>query len=120
MRKFFLPFASILMSASPAMAAGGHALPLYPSPPFEGTAFSWISNSMIMVWVAAIIIIVFCRAATSKLALIPSGFQNFAEWLIESLYNFFGNILGEHLVHLNPHCQLPRTVSWRRNVYLHR
>jgi F-type H+-transporting ATPase subunit a len=98
MRKFFLSFAAILLSASPAMAAGGHQLPLYPSSPFEGTAFSWISNSMIMVWIAAIIIIAFCRAATSKLALIPTGFQNFAEWLIESLYNFFGNILGEHLV----------------------
>lgn len=51
-----------------------------------------------MVWIAAAIIILFCRAATSKLALVPSGFQNFAEWLIESLYGFFGNILGEHLV----------------------
>lgn len=30
--------------------------------------------------------------------MVPTGFQNFAEWLIESLYNFFGGILGEHLV----------------------
>lgn len=98
MRKFFLPLCALFLSAPPTFAAGGHQLPLYPSSPFEGTAFGWISNSMIMVWIAAILIILFCRAATTKMALVPSGFQNFAEWLIESLYGFFGNILGAHLV----------------------
>ena len=53
---------------------------------------------MIMVWLAAAIIIVFCRVATKKMALVPSGVQNLAEWLVEGLYDFFGNILGEHLV----------------------
>jgi F-type H+-transporting ATPase subunit a len=98
MRKLFFSLAAFLLSASSATAAGAHKLPLYPSSPFEGTAFSWVSNSMIMVWIAAGIIVLFCRAATSKLSLIPAGFQNFAEWLIESLYGFFSNILGEHLV----------------------
>ena len=60
--------------------------------------FSWISNSMIMVWLAAGIIILFCRVATKKMAHIPHGVQNFAEWLVESLYDFFGSILGDHLV----------------------
>jgi len=82
----------------PAAAAGAHQLPLYPESPFEGTFFSWISNSMIMVWIGAGLIMLFCRAATKKMALVPSGVQNFAEWLIESLYDFFGNILGERLV----------------------
>lgn len=98
MRNIILSISALLLSTSPALAAGGHQLPLYPSSPFEGTPFAWISNSMIMVWIATLIIVFFCRAATSKLALIPNGFQNFAEWLIESLYGFFGNILGEHLV----------------------
>lgn len=57
-----------------------------------------ITNSMVMVWIATLIIILFCQAATKKMKMIPAGFQNFAEWLIESLYNFFGNILGDHLV----------------------
>ncbi len=98
MRIILFSLAAILSSATPAMAAGGHQLPLYPASPFEGTPLFWVSNSMIMVWIAAAIIILFCRAATSKLALIPSGFQNFAEWLIESLYSFYGSILGDHLV----------------------
>jgi len=57
-----------------------------------------ITNSMVMVWIAALLIVLFCRAATKKMAMVPQGFQNFAEWLIESLYNFFEGILGEHLV----------------------
>jgi len=96
--RIFIPVLLLLLSGS-AFAAGGHQLPLYPESPFsDGSGFAWISNSMIMVWLAAAIIIVFCRAATKKMALIPSGVQNFAEWLVESLYDFFGNILGEHLV----------------------
>lgn len=94
----FLPALLLALFAGTAHAGGGHQLPLYPESPFEGTPFSWISNSMIMVWIAAGLIILFCRAATKKMAMIPSGFQNFAEWLIESLYGFFGNILGEGLV----------------------
>ena len=92
-----LPFLLMLLSVANASAAGGQ-LPLAPNSPFEGTPFSWISNSMIMVWMGAGIIILFCRAATKKLTMVPAGFQNFAEWLIEGLYNFFGNILGDHLV----------------------
>ena len=57
-----------------------------------------ITNSMVMVWIAALLIILFCRAATKKMSMVPAGFQNFAEWLVESLYNFFGGILGDHLV----------------------
>ncbi len=61
----------------------------------EGLA---ITNSMIMVWIATILIVLFCQAATKKMKMIPAGFQNFAEWIIESLYDFFGGILGDHLV----------------------
>jgi len=95
---FLLPVVILMIGSGEVSAAGGHQLPLYPESPFEGTAFSWISNSMLMVWLAAILIILFCRVATKKMALVPTGFQNFAEWLVESLYDFFGNILGEHLV----------------------
>lgn len=94
-------FISVLLLLLPgaAFAGGGHQLPLYPESPFtEGSGLTWISNSMIMVWLAALIIVAFCRVATKKMALIPSGVQNLAEWLVEGLYDFFGNILGEHLV----------------------
>ncbi|MBT8043874.1 MAG: F0F1 ATP synthase subunit A [Verrucomicrobiae bacterium] len=91
--------AFVFLLSGVAFAGGGHQLPLYPESPFpDGSGLTWISNSMIMVWIGAGLIILFCRAATRKMALIPSGFQNFAEWLVEGLYDFFGNILGDHLI----------------------
>lgn len=57
-----------------------------------------ITNSMVMVWIAAALIILIAQLATRKMSLIPSGFQNFVEWLVESLYNFLEGILGPQLV----------------------
>ena len=100
MGKIFTTLLLFLFSMGIASAAGGgHVLPLYAESPFgEDSPFFWITNSMIMVWIAAILIYLFCRAATKDIKIVPTGFQNFAEWLIESLYNFFEGILGEHLV----------------------
>ena len=81
---------------APAFAAGEgghHALPLDAQP-----LFGPFTNSMIMVWLAVGLIVLFCQAATRKMALVPSGFQNFAEWVVESLYDFLGGLMGEHLV----------------------
>lgn len=57
-----------------------------------------ITNSMVMMWIATLIIVLFARTATKKMKMVPQGLQNFAEWLVESLYNFFGGVLGDHLV----------------------
>ena len=57
-----------------------------------------ITNSMLVSWIAALFLIIFAQLATRKMAQIPSGAQNFLEWLIESLYNFLEGLLGKHLV----------------------
>lgn len=57
-----------------------------------------ITNSMLVSWVAALFLIIFAQLATRKMEQIPSGAQNFLEWLIESLYNFLEGLLGKHLV----------------------
>lgn len=57
-----------------------------------------ITNSMLMVWIVAAFLIIVAQLATRKLTLVPSGLQNFVEWLVESLYNFLEGILGKHLV----------------------
>ncbi len=61
--------------------------------------FEWltITNSMVMVWVVAGVIILVSWLATRRPQLVPSGMQNFVEWLVESLINFFAGIMGEHL-----------------------
>jgi F-type H+-transporting ATPase subunit a len=43
-------------------------------------------------------IILVCQLATRNLKLVPSGLQNFVEWLVEALYSFLEGILGAHLV----------------------
>ena len=57
-----------------------------------------VTNSMLMCWIAVALIVLFCKAATKEMKMVPEGFQNFAEWIVESIYDFFGTILGEHLV----------------------
>jgi F-type H+-transporting ATPase subunit a len=57
-----------------------------------------VTNSMVVVWIVALGLIIFSQIATRKPQLIPSGLQNLAEWLVESLYNFFKDVLGAELV----------------------
>lgn len=83
-----------LCSLGPALAGGGHALPLH-APRLSD--YLPINNSMIAIWIAVGLIVLFCRAATKQMKLIPSGIQNFAEWLFESLYGFIEGLLGPHL-----------------------
>lgn len=96
-RRPFIPTLSAWLAClAPAFAAGEgghHALPLNAQP-----LFGAFTNSTIMVWIAVGLIVLFCQAATRKMALVPSGFQNFAEWVVESLYDFLGGLMGEHLV----------------------
>lgn len=96
MRFFSLITLTSLFGLGSSFAAEEHhGLPLHAE-----RLHGWlpISNSMLMVWVAVGVIVLFCQLATRKVTLIPSGFQNFAEWLIESLYDFLGGLLGAHLV----------------------
>lgn len=57
-----------------------------------------ITNSMVGSWIVALILIFFARFATRRMSEVPSGAQNFLEWLLESLYNFLEGLLGKHLV----------------------
>ncbi len=80
--------------ASAASEGGGHhVMPLNAE-----KLFGPVSNSILMCWIGVGLIVLFCRAATKEMKMVPEGLQNFAEWIIESLYDFFGNILGEHLI----------------------
>ena len=57
-----------------------------------------VTNSMLVTWVVALLLIVFARTAMSHAQEIPSGAQNFTEWLVEFLHNFLGGIIGKELV----------------------
>lgn len=92
--RFLLTLVGFFATSSALLAAGaGHKLPLNAE-----KLFGPVTNSVVMSWIGVGIIVLFCRAATKEMKLVPTGFQNFAEWVIESIYDFFGNILGEHLI----------------------
>ncbi len=57
-----------------------------------------ITNSMIVTWVVALLIILRARRATRQIQAVPAGPQNFWEWAVETLHDFLGGILGPDLV----------------------
>ena len=58
----------------------------------------WVTNSMLASWIVALAVIVFAQIATRNIRTVPTGAQNFWEWLVESLYNFLESIIGRELV----------------------
>lgn len=74
-----------------------HHVPLKPDVLFEIGDFK-ITNSMLVTWIVAIGIIIFAQAATRNIQPVPTGKQNFWEWLVEGLYNFLESIIGRDLV----------------------
>jgi len=83
--------------AAGAHEAEHHGLPLYAVPLLD-LGFFKITNSMVVTWIVAVLLIIFAQAATRNIKRIPSGIQNFWEWLVESLYNFLESIIGSDLV----------------------
>lgn len=73
-----------------------HSIPL----PAE-VLFHWgpvpITNSMIVLWIVTFLLVGAATIATRKVSMVPSGFQNFFEFLIESLFSTLEGILGPHL-----------------------
>ncbi len=79
-----------------AHAEESHGLPPAAVPLFHVGAFQ-VTNSMLVVWIVAAGLILVAQLATRDIKMVPSGLQNFVEWLVESLLGFFENILGEKL-----------------------
>jgi F-type H+-transporting ATPase subunit a len=71
-------------------------LPLYASPVFRIGPLP-VTNSMIVTWVVALLLIVGAQMATRNIRDVPVGAQNFWEWLVEGLYNFLEGIVGYEL-----------------------
>jgi F-type H+-transporting ATPase subunit a len=98
-RYFLLLFVGALSpAAARAAEAGGHeTLPLKPSALFQIGNFT-VTNSMLVSWIVALSVIIFAQLATRNIKAVPSGAQNFWEWLVQSLYDFLESIIGSELV----------------------
>ncbi len=55
-----------------------------------------VTNSMLSAFLIVIALIAFYTIYAKKLDLVPSSFQVFLEWIVESIYSLVHNVLGEH------------------------
>ncbi len=74
-----------------------HGLPAY-APVLKDFGWFQITNSMVVTWVVALFLIIFARIAMKQVREVPTGAQNFWEWMVESLYGFLEGIIGRDLV----------------------
>jgi len=84
-------------AAAPVEAAHeSHGIPQSAQP--LGQKGLFVTNSMVVTWIVALGLIVFAQVATRHIKEVPSGAQNFWEWLVEGLYDFLEGIVGPELV----------------------
>ena len=80
-----------------AAHAEHHGLPSYAVKVFSiGPVV--ITNSMVVTILVTLGIVFFAQMVSRNVQAIPSGLQNFAEWMVESMYNVLEEILGDKLV----------------------
>ncbi|MBI3414750.1 MAG: F0F1 ATP synthase subunit A [Verrucomicrobia bacterium] len=77
-------------------SAEHHGLP--PSAPVFNLGPIQFTSSMVVTWSVALLLILVAQMATRNIQLVPSGLQNFVEWLVEGMYGFFEEVLGADLV----------------------
>jgi len=87
----------IPMLAGAAEAGGHHGLTPDAPRVLHVGPFA-VTNSMVLTWIVAVVLIVFAQMATRNLRAVPEGAQNFWEWLVESLHDFLEGIIGADLV----------------------
>ncbi len=97
MRFFKAGLVSAFLAGTPFVASAAEGLPpaapiVYNLGPLQFT------NSMLVTWIVAALLILVAQLATRNVRLVPQGLQNFVEWLVEGMYGFFEDILGHDLV----------------------
>jgi F-type H+-transporting ATPase subunit a len=92
------PVPSFAAGAPATEAKAEHeAIPLKAEKLFQIGQFV-VTNSMVVTWGVAAALILFAQLATRKIQAVPTGLQNFWEWLVEGLYNFLEGVIGRDLV----------------------
>ena len=84
--------ATSALAAEAAASTEHHGVSLKPQMLVQFGGFG-ITNSMLVTWIVAAGIIILAQIATRNIRRIPSGIQNFWEWLVEGLYNFPKNFV---------------------------
>ncbi len=91
----------MLQAFHPIVASGGgHEIPAKIAPAIEGWHIGPlpITNAMFVAWIVTALIVLGAWMATRRMALVPAGWQNTVEFIVESLYDMLEGILGHHLI----------------------
>jgi F-type H+-transporting ATPase subunit a len=80
-----------------ASASEGHGISLQ-APVVYQLGPMPITNSMIYTLVVTAVLVFLAQLATRRLSVVPQGFQNMAEFIIESLYEMLEPIVGHHMI----------------------
>jgi F-type H+-transporting ATPase subunit a len=56
-----------------------------------------VTNSMVLSWMVALVVILVARIATRNIKENPAGLQNFVEWVVESVRDFLESVIGRAL-----------------------
>ncbi|MEY2558145.1 MAG: F-type H+-transporting ATPase subunit a [Verrucomicrobiota bacterium] len=88
---------AVAAETAPTAMEEHESVPLKPDVLFHVGQLA-VTNSMVVTWIVAAGILLCAQLATRKLKPVPAGLQNFWEWLVESLYTFLENIIGQVLV----------------------
>lgn len=74
------------------------AEPIFAKAMKEWTAQSWLTNSIFVSALLVVAIVFWAQHSTRRMELIPSGMQNFFEFVVSGLYDFFEGIIGKHMM----------------------
>jgi F-type H+-transporting ATPase subunit a len=77
----------------PEISLAAEEIPLPFSVPLLGPS---VPNTLPATWLTMIVLIVVSFFATRKMELVPSGFQNVVETIVEMFYNFVEGVAGEN------------------------
>lgn len=92
----FLAMGSVAQASEEKLTTDAPVLWDIPIPFWPGHSLP-VTNSMLMLLLAVIIITVVLRLATRKMERIPHGLQNLVEWVFETLYNFVEGLTGKYI-----------------------
>jgi F-type H+-transporting ATPase subunit a len=99
-----LPGASVAVAAClsvPNFALASEASHSEALTPYAPHVFSIgelpVTNSMVLSWIVAAVVILVARLATRDIKENPTGLQNFVEWIVESVRDFLESVIGRAL-----------------------
>jgi F-type H+-transporting ATPase subunit a len=73
-----------------------HVLHALGGEPIDG--LGWFTNSILFSLIIVAVLVAAVQIGLRHLTLVPSGFQNFCEAIVEGLYGFLEPIVGKHMI----------------------